>query len=61
MTEFLGLGDRKESSVINRHWDCKNEEQVKGAPFQVGPILIKGTLNTGMCPEESNWKAYHRK
>lgn len=54
MTDFLGLGDRKESSVINRHGECRNAEQVKGAPFQVGPILIKGALKTGMCPEESN-------
>lgn len=48
MTDFLGLGDRKESSVINRHRECRNAEQVKGAPFQVGPILIKGALKTGM-------------
>lgn len=56
MTEFLGLGDRKESSVINRHWEYKNEEQAKGAPFQVGPILIKGTLKTGMC----QWNVFRR-
>lgn len=49
MTEFFGLGDRKENNVINRHWEYKNEEQIGGVPFWVGPILRKGTLKTRMC------------
>ena len=56
VTEFVWLGDRKESSGINGPWKRKKEEQTAGVPVGVGLILIKGVLKAGKC----QWNAFRR-
>lgn len=48
MTDFLGLGDRKESSVINRHGECKNAE---------GAYKIMQKCRRGNKRGTENWNA----
>lgn len=53
-TAFLGLGHTKDGSGTHGHWKHKDEEQVAGVPFWVGPILIKLECVKGICPEDGN-------